>query len=353
MARKEHSDGSNRPLILRAAVAILIAWPHPAQASAYCIAHDNSHYMQATLNGRVKAVVDEGEKYLQSPSINIIRLLNASTNWQERGQMNYGIFEITSLQNEPVVLKIVNGDQFWVRNPENGLLMDFTGELQTHDGLNVSSAAFKQYIDVHSLLGQLFVAPRLIAVLSGRSLKEAFELKWKAMKEVADQFEFSSNWLKKPRFHGGQAVGIVMQRLPLEPEQGPIHPISRPTKPHAFMAEWSPSDVLRAIYDMIEIRRRVITAGVNALDQQFVVTPSARAYLIDLDQARFNPHDPSFDISYEMLKLIDQWEAISGQRLSRELRFELLDKASVPYAVCSSDADFKDMLHDWRCEDLL
>ena len=111
--------------------------------------------------------------------------------------------------------------------------------------------------------------------------------------------------------------------------------------------------MVNAIRELIEIRRRVLIAGVDIIDQQFVVTPSAHSYLIDLDQARFNTSAPFLDISYEILKLVDQWQTSTGQQLESGIKYELLGQAAMPQPACESDADFKELLADWRCEDRL
>jgi hypothetical protein len=279
-------------------------------------------------------------------------VLNATAQWQERGQLNFGVYEITGSDGVPVVLKIVDGGQFWARDPNSGLLLDFDGELRMHGGLNASAAAFREYVDLHTLLGRMHVAPKLIAVIGASSLKAAARSHWAFLKEVAEELEFDTAWIGKPRLAGDQAVGVVMQKLPLVPEQGPLHPLNRPLPPHPFLTHWTSGEVEKSIRDLIEIRHRVIVAGAHLIDRQFVVTPSAEAYLLDLDQARFDPEMAvKLDISTEIVEIISRWRVASGGAFEASVRDRLLHEAAKSYEVCRSDRDFEPLLSDWRsCE---
>lgn len=321
-------------------------------ASPLCFPHDPSYYMEARLNPSAQAAVTEGQRLIDLPSLSLVRVLNASTDWQDRGQLNFGVFEIAEPGGMPVVLKIIDGDQFIVRDSQSALLLDFDGELRTHGGKNLSASGFKEYVDVHTLLGKMHTAPKLIGIVTASNLKRAFQSQWSFLREAAEILEFDTAWITKPRLAGNQAIGVVMQRLPMVMEQGSLHPLNRPTQPHPFMKNWSAKDVENVARDLIEIRRRVIMTGVQLIDRQFVLTPSARAYLIDLDQARFNPAQAVLlDLSGEIGKVIAQWEATTGLVFSAELHQTLLQEAAKPYHVCDSESDLTDLFSDWRsCE---
>lgn len=325
------------------AIAHEAPWPCPWR--------NKTEYIYAKPSVHARAAVEEGRKLLNAPSVTLIRVLNASPNWEERGQMNHGAFEITNPSGGTVALKILNGSQFVVWRPGERAPVDFDGELATHGGIDVGASRFREYLDLHAILGRLHAAPKLIAVLSGPDLRLAARTRWPFLKEAAEILRFDTTWVSNGS--GNRIVGVVMEKLPFAPDG--LHPLNRPSGLPSFMRHWSRHHVDKAIRDLTEIRRRAIAAGVILFDRQFVITARGHAYLIDLDQARFDPYSaPNLNISMEINKVISLWEVVSGQSFGSERRRRALGEAARPYFACQTNEDLSPLTTDWRgCEEAL
>jgi hypothetical protein len=350
-----------RPVATNSSILFIIAFLSCARAVAHeasspCPWRNKTGYTYASHSVDARAAIDEGRRLLDFPSVKLIRVLNASTSWEERGQMNHGAFEITAPGGGSVALKILNGAQFLVRRPEDRSFVDFDGELPTHGGIDIGASRFREYLDLHALLGRLHTAPKLIAVLSGPDLRHAARTRWPFLKEAADTFRFDTGWISRSDSGmGNRIVGVVMEKLPLLSASEELHPLNRPAGLPLFMRRWSRRQVDQAIHDLIEIRRRTIAAGATLYDRQFVVTTTGHAYLIDLDQARFDPYRaPDLNISMEINKVISLWEILSGRVFGSDRRRRALSEAARPYFACQTDEELAPLTKNWRnCEDPL
>ncbi|NJL23901.1 MAG: hypothetical protein HC902_01065 [Calothrix sp. SM1_5_4] len=190
------------------------------------------------------------------------------------------------------------------------------------------SRGFREYVAAHERLGELALAPRLLAIIELDELRDLAARPETGMQLLMDQAKFDTNLLSTTPY-----IGLVMEEIPF------AHPLSRNVPPEAFgvvMADWCEAQVDQALREIVEIRRRTILSGIHLFDQQLVVDRDAHAHLIDVDGYRFDPRKATdTKVNAEMETLVQRWQTASGRVFPRPLLERRLSEASIAYVPCS------------------
>lgn len=244
-------------------------------------------------------------------------LLTTSADTAEAGAWNLGVFSVKS----------PNFDHLLALKFSHPEPMDFGAR---------NNPRPREYVAVHKVLGDLYVAPKLRALLD---------------QDVAETV------LKQDTFHtalfgrwaGGvdaakseqRWFGVAMDRL-MDP-----HPLSRDVAPPPVFATWCQAHVTRALQEMIEIRRRVMMAGIFLLDQQVVIDPQAHVHLIDVDAYYFHEgYSATTNLTKEAENLVSRWELATGAVYDPALKASLFAELNAKHPVCVRPLVYEKA--DWR-----
>jgi hypothetical protein len=307
-------------------ILITLAWNFQVFAIACTYEHQrpqiHSEYPMLFANGR---------QLIGSSELEFDSILNPSTTDPSSGIWNLGVLSFMSsgFMDKTLVLKIGSAELF------------------DYEPGSRNSKILAEYVAAHRALGDLKVAPQLHALIKHQDLLNLISSRREIQELISlryESFDFNEH------FNESQRLGIVMEEL-----YG-TSPLSRGTRSAPFMAQWCEAHVIKALDQMVEIRRRVITAGIYLEDKQLVVTPTADIYIIDMDAYRFN-RDLSERVNFvpEATALISQWEQASGHIFAPELWEKYNNELRTHYSGCtlpvlSPSPDFR-LQNDVICED--
>lgn len=187
-----------------------------------------------------------------------------------------------------------------------------------------------EYASAHLALGEIKVSPSIIALMDHGDLVDFY----RASPELKRLLGFKYQGLTEQDFSSQISLGVIMNQLKL------IHPLLRRVHPPLFMMSWCEDHVRRALTQIIEIRKRVIEAGIALKDQQLVVDPDANVYLIDVDPYRFDFRAAEqTDFSNEANNLVSSWELATAKQFDRVTFDDLRQRLHQRYEACSRRVD--------------
>jgi hypothetical protein len=210
--------------------------------------------------------------------------------------------------------------------PSAALKIGNTNELGFYRrGLEFVPRKMARYVAVHLSLGDMKLAPQLRAMVHQDSLISLFD----SVTEFSDLMELRTA-SRELTFFTGEPIGLVMDRL------FRIHHLSRDRRPPHWMENWCDSHVLRALNELVEIRKRVIEAGIFLNDQQIVVNSEGHVYLIDVDDYRFNERQSiRTNFIEEAHRLLERYETSTHKVFNREVFSEFEQRLQEQFLVCS------------------
>ncbi len=249
--------------------------------------------------------------------------LNPTLESEDHGTLNDGVYRINLTQSSrPLVVKISHPNAYTVEvdddysdQPKD---IKFNGELWSDGSVAPGSWRFREYLRVHALLGEIEVVPQLVAVIE-----------YSTLKPILPKMESREFW-----------IGLVMEEVPR------AHALSRATPPASFLASWSESVLIRAVQQILEIRRRVLAVNVIPRDAQMVVTPDGDVWLIDVDAFRLDAMGFSnFPVTHEITKLVGDWEMATGKKFDTRSLLNYVSQAAKTIFPCELALESK---KGWR-----
>ena len=275
-----------------------------------------------TLFWDYKELAESGRQLSHNDSLQILTMMNPHQDTAVSGTYNLGVFSVAAkglLFAKPVALKFSNGEVV-----DYGPPFKKKGKLQ-------------EYVAVHKVLGDLFVSPRIHALLEHDAVDVLLAhpdfqsaLYTRHGETVAEQVA-SSPW-----------IGVVMD-LVNDP-----HPLSRDVATPPIFKRWCESHVRRALDEMVEIRRRVMMAGIFLNDQQLVIDADAHVHVIDVDAYSFDEtYAARTSFTDEARILLERWEQASGRGFDPELKENYFRRLQAEHPVALPPDQFPP-LADWR-----
>lgn len=187
-----------------------------------------------------------------------------------------------------------------------------------------------EYTAVHKSLADMQLAPQLHAIIVHEDLSHTFSQSEELQNTISLRYE---NPISQEVFDSEQRIGFIMEQL------FNLVLLSRNQTPPPWMSQWCESHVVKALEQMIEMRKRVIEAGILLEDKQLTVNDKADVYLIDIDFYSFNGLLAARnDFMPEARELVRRWEISSGNTFNLNTWEQIFRRLNEPYSPCSRTA---------------
>ena len=235
---------------------------------------------------------------------------------QDTGANNLGVFEVsTYFTGSSVALKITPAEYFdySIEEYSNRFRPD---KISSGSQMGSSAYMFHQYLLVHHLLGEINVAPKLIAVLKHSELVKLYDDPENGFANFADSNGRYSDYRSELKTKPGN-IGILMEMVDRDWQ------LSRKRGFSEMFKEWSLDDLVRAFEKIDYIHYVLKHFRIFASDMQLVATPKKDILLLDLDGFRFYTKDEDvlpYSFYTEYNRLITAWETINNTKVPEHIR---------------------------------